>query len=186
MVAAIAHRGPGRRRLPHRARRRPRPRAPQHHRPRRRRAAHPQRDRDRVDHLQRRGVQLHRAAPVPRAARPQVLHAHRHRSDRASVRGARRPLRRRAQRPVRVRALGSRAAPAAAGARSRRHPAAVLRADAGRRGVRAPRSRRCSRAACVPRGAGSRRSRRAHDVLGAASRRARCSRASSSSARARC
>ncbi len=60
-------------------------------------------------------------------------------------------VRARAERPVRVRAVGPQASPAAAGARSRRHPAAVLRARRGRRGCSAPRSRRCSPAAwCTP------------------------------------
>ena len=70
MIGAIAHRGPGRQRRLRRRRRRPGARAPQHHRPRRRPPADVQRGRHRLDHLQRRDLQLRRAARRADRARP--------------------------------------------------------------------------------------------------------------------
>ena len=68
MIGSIAHRGPDGNGILRRRRRRPGARAPEHHRPRRRPAADVQRGRHRLDHLQRRDLQLRRAAR--RAASP--------------------------------------------------------------------------------------------------------------------
>ena len=158
---------PGRLGLPSRARSRPRPRAPQHHRPRGRRAACPQRRPDRLDLLQRRGLQLRRAAPHARAARAPLLHEHRYRGHRPPVRGTRRRLRAGTERPVRIRALGPAAAPAAAGAGSCWHPAALLHPDAPRRSLRL-RSQGAARERRAARSARPERARRDLHVLGAA------------------
>ena len=83
----------------------------------------------RLGHLQRRDLQLRRTARDLRRARGHRFRtALRHRGPGPSVRGARRRLRRAPERPVRDRAVGRPAPAPRAGARSRRHPAALLHA----------------------------------------------------------
>ena len=145
MVRALHHRGPDGHGASSRWADRARPRAPEHHRPRGRRAADGQRRRHRLGHVQRRDLQLRRAARRAAAARPSLPHAVGHRGARAPVRGARRRLRRAPQRPVRHRAVGRAAAAPGAGARPRRHPAAVSTPWSAAASRSPPRSRRCSR-----------------------------------------
>ena len=72
MIGAMAHRGPDGNGVLRRRRRRPGARAAQHHRRRRRPAADVQRGRHRLDHLQRRDLQLRRAARRADRARPRA------------------------------------------------------------------------------------------------------------------
>ncbi len=81
-------------------------RAPQHHRRRRRPPADVQRGRHGLDHLQRRDLQLRRAARRADRPRPQLQDHLRHRGHRPSLRGARAGLRHGAQRRLRLRHLG--------------------------------------------------------------------------------
>ena len=83
-------------------------------------------------HVQRRDLQLQGSRDRAPAARPQVPHALRHRSDRARVGGVGRAQSRALQRHVRVRGLGSAQAAAVHRARSPRREAAVLRGAAER------------------------------------------------------
>ena len=76
--------------------------------------------------LQRRDLQLRRAARRARGRGPPFATALRHRGDRAPLRGARRRLRRAPARDVRVRALGPRRRATAARARPVRHQAAAI------------------------------------------------------------
>ena len=115
---------------------RPRPSPAQHRRRRGRTTASVERRRDGVGRLQRRDLQLCR---TPRRAREQgalVSDAFGHGSHRACLRGMGGCQRHPVPRHVRVRAVGREGAPSAAGARSRRHQAALLRGAArGRLGV---------------------------------------------------
>ena len=79
------------------------------------------------------------------AARPSLPDALRHRGHRPRLRAVGRALRRALPRHVRVRHLGRDRAAAAAGARSARRQAALLRASSRAGSSSAPRSSRCSR-----------------------------------------
>ena len=121
MCDVIRHRGPGRRGNPCRAGRRSRHAAAEHHRPVHGAAADPQRGSHDLARVQRRDLQLPRAARRARGARPRastpsatprsIVHAYE-----AVGRGGVRP----AARHVRHRALGSTPPHAAPRARSRR------------------------------------------------------------------
>ena len=122
------------------------------HRPRHRPPADDQRRRQHDPRLQRRDLQLPRAARRARSARPSLPHAERHRGDPAGLGGRRRGLRRAPARDVRLRHLGRAPAHALPGARSRRQEAALLLA--GRRRLRL---RLRDQGALLPSGAGPRR-----------------------------
>ena len=113
------------RRLPRLARR-PGPRAAVDHRSFHRPAADGQRGRDPLGRLQRRDLQLHRAARRAHRARPRVPHPERHRGHRARLRAVGRRRVRALQRPVGARALGHPRQEAGAVAGQARHPPAVL------------------------------------------------------------
>ena len=142
-----AARGDGRRAPPPRPRRvrplprsprRPRARAAVDHRPRHRPAAARERARHAVDRLQRRDLQLRRAARRARRARPPVPDPQRHRGHRPRLRGVgRRTRSARFNGQWAVGAVGRRAPRAGAGARSVRR-AAALRRRARRPPVRSP------------------------------------------------
>ena len=114
--------------------RQPRPPSPQHHRPRGRPPARGQRGRDRLARLQRRGLQLPRAARRARGRRPHLPHALRLRGHRPRLRGVGPGLRRALQRHVGVRRgrparrrRGRARRQARAEPRPLRHQAALLR-----------------------------------------------------------
>ena len=154
MAAALVHRGPDDAGAFEHARGEPRPPPPQHHRPRRRPPADGQRRRDRVAGLQRRDLQLPRAAR-PSSRPPATSSAPlRHRSHRPRLRGVGPGLRGALQRHVGLSPSPTCAAPARAGRRQARaeprplrHQAALLRALAAAAAVccSPARSRRCCR-----------------------------------------
>ncbi len=139
MAAAQSHRGPdddGAWADPA-APRRPESSAALDHRPvGRRPPAHVQRGRDRLDHLQRRGLQPRGAALRAGGQGPHVPLAHRHRDDPAPLRGGGPGLRLAPGRDVRLRHLGRPPPPARARARPARRQAAALRAAAPGAGLR--------------------------------------------------
>ena len=141
---------PGRQRRLRRRRCRAGARAPQHHRRGRRPAADVQRGRHRLDHLQRRGFQLRRAARRADRARAHLQDQLRHRGHRPPLRGARARLRSGAQRRLRVRHLGCAPPAPGAGARPCRRAPALLCGARRRRCV-------CLRGEGAARGAGHQR-----------------------------
>ena len=126
---------PGRGRHLLRRERRPGPPAPEHHRPEHRQAADLQRRRHGMDYFQRRNLQLQGIALLPGRQGTHLPHRHRHRSDRAPVRGAGRSGHRKTLGHVQFRHLGQPQENAADRARPRGHQAALLRSDARRAAV---------------------------------------------------
>ena len=132
------------------------------------------RRRRQLDHLQRRDLQLPRAAP--RARRGRLPHDVRHRGRPARLPRAGAPaLRRAAARHVRVRDLGRGARTALLRARPLRHQAALLRGASTASSTSPPRRRRCCRS-CRRSRPTSRRSRTTSPSSSASPAR-RCSRA---------
>ncbi len=97
---------------------------------------HRQRGRQRRRRVQRRDLQLPRAAGGASRARPSLPHDQRHRSARASLRGMRGEAPRSIERDVRVRAVGRAAPHTSPGARSDRDQAAALCRNARRARLR--------------------------------------------------
>ena len=94
--------------------------------------------------VQRRDLQLRRAARRARGARPPLPHAQRHRGHRPRLRGVGRARLRALQRPVGARALGRRARRAGAGARSRSACGRSTSAEHAAGSISRARSRRSS------------------------------------------
>ena len=145
MRDAVTHRGPddGGNFLERRAR--PRPPTAEHHRSRRRPSADA-RPTTAVSSSSStaRSTTTRRCAASSRLP-AHVPHAVRHRGDSPAARAAWRRGRRAAERDLRVRDVGRRRAPAAAGARSRRHQAALSGRAPAAAWPSVRRSRRCSR-----------------------------------------
>ena len=128
-------------------RRRARHAPAEHHRRRRQPSAGQHRGRAGHRRVQRRALQLPRAARGAARQGPPARHPRRLGDDRAPLRGARPRLRPPPARDVRDRAVGQAAPPARAGARPHGRQAALLRARPRAGSPSPPRSRRCSPAA---------------------------------------